>query len=372
MTEIKQGTNEWLAAKKQYIGGSEIYGLAHHYCKNELEAIGIDLYKEKPFTGAQELFLKVKFGFDLARKDTAAMKSLLAFGNAMEGYVFKRLQGELNTGYDNRQIKLEQKHDFVVNKDMHDYACCSPDGYIDLVDDRSLQVRGLPDYSITKEMGRGALELKTARHDALQGLLDENVGAPAKYMLQNQYQMMVLGKKWGVISILLPREKNIEIEGLEFPSDDPFVKGSMMQAMLHDEFEYLYNHYELITFAHPIYQQYQDIINKSLKLFKEDIDNNNVPTVHDDYAATARVREMMRQIRPEGFDVLELKETDELDQLINDRQEAQALIAKNTDAKKEIEAEIMKRTKAKYSKVIGTENKVSYSTKGSPIFTKIK
>ena len=189
MTEIKQGTNEWLAAKKQYIGGSEIYGLAHHYCKNELEAIGIDLYKEKPFTSAQELFLKVKFGFDLARKDTAAMKSLLAFGNAMEGYVFKRLQGELNTGHDNKQIKLEQKHDFVVNKDMHDYACCSPDGYIDLVDDRSLQVRGLPDYSITKEMGRGALELKTARHDALQGLLDENVGAPAKYMLQNQYQI---------------------------------------------------------------------------------------------------------------------------------------------------------------------------------------
>lgn len=372
MTVIKQGTDEWLTAKKQYIGGSEIYGLAHHYCKNELEAIGIDLYKEKPFTSAQELFLKVKFGFDLARKDTTAMKSLLAFGNAMEGYVFKRLQGELNTGHDNKQIKLEQKHDFVVNKEMHDYACCSPDGYIDLVDDRSLQVRGLPDYSITKEMGRGALELKTARHDALQGLLDENVGAPAKYMLQNQYQMMVLGKKWGVISILLPREKNIEIEGLEFPSDDPFVKGSMMQAMLHDEFEYLYSHYELITFAHPIYQQYQDIINKSLKLFKEDIDNNNVPIVHDDYAATARVRDMMKQIKPEGFDVLTLFKEDNLDQLINERQGLKLRINDYSYDMRRIEGKIMELTKAKYSKIIGTENKVSYSTKGSPIFTKIK
>lgn len=58
-------------------------------------------------------------------------------------------------------------------------------------------------------MGQGVLELKTMRHQELQGLLDENLGAPAKYMLQNQYQMMVLDKKWGVISILLPREEKL-------------------------------------------------------------------------------------------------------------------------------------------------------------------
>lgn len=142
MTNIKQGTTEWLEEKKKYIGASEIYGLAHYYCKNELEAIGINTSKEKPFASAAELFFKVKFGFNLAHNvNSTKTKTLFAFGSAMENYVFKRLQGELNAGHDGKQIKLEQKHDFVVNKEMHDYACCSPDGYIDLVEGRELKVK---------------------------------------------------------------------------------------------------------------------------------------------------------------------------------------------------------------------------------------
>lgn len=364
MTNIKQGTTEWLEEKKKYIGASEIYGLAHYYCKNELEAIGIDIFKEKPFVSAAELFLKVKFGFNLAHNvNSTKTKALFAFGSAMENYVFKRLQGELNAGHDDKQIKLEQKHDFVVNKEMHDYACCSPDGYIDLVEGRELKVKNLVDYSINKDMGQGVLELKTMRHQELQGLLDENLGAPAKYMLQNQYQMMVLGKKWGVISILLPKEAKIEIEGYDFPSDDAFVKGAMMQAMKYDEFEYLYKHYELVTFAHPIYQQYQDIINKSLKLFKEDIDEGKVPDTDYDFAATTRVRAMMQQHKA-GFDVLELEETDEVDQLLNSRHEAASLEKENKEAKEKYDTHIASLTKAKYSKVIGTKNKLSYGIDG--------
>ena len=369
---IKQGTPEWLEEKKKYIGASEIYGLAHHYCQSELMAIGVDIFKEKPFTTAAELFLKIKYDFNLERTDSEASRVTLAFGSAMEDYVFKRLRGELNANHDHNQIELSQKHDFITNPDFHKYAACSPDGYINLVGDRELPVKGLSNYQITKEFGEGVVELKTMRSKELQGLLDENVGAPAKYMLQNQYQMMVTGKKWGVISILLPREYQVNVNGGLFSSDGEFFKGIALSAMNHDEFEYLYSIYDLVTFAHPVYEQYQNIINKSLKLFCEDLKNNKVPIVYDNYAATARVRKMMKQIKPEGFDILELKETDELDQLINNRQEAKVLISKNSEAKDEIDTKIMQLTKKQYSKIIGTQYKVSYSVNGTMNFSKIK
>lgn len=131
------------------------------------------------------------------------------------------------------------------------------------------------------------------------------------------------------------KRRKIEIEGYDFPSDDAFVKGAMMQAMKYDEFEYLYKHYELVTFAHPIYQQYQDIINKSLKLFKEDINNNNMPTLpifiskeDDDYSVITRIRQMVRHTQPEGFDTLVLQKTEELDTSIKRRQKAAKLIKK--------------------------------------------
>ena len=369
---IKQGTPEWLEEKKKYIGASEIYGLAHHYCQSELMAIGIDIFKEKPFTTAAELFLKIKYDFNLERTDSEASRVTLAFGSAMEDYVFKRLRGELNANHDHNQIELSQKHDFIINPDFHKYAACSPDGYINLVGDRELPVKGLGNYNITKEMGEGVVELKTMRSQELQGLLDENVGAPAKYMLQNQYQMMVTGKKWGVISILLPREYQVNVNGGLFSSDGAFFKGIALSAMNHDEFEYLYSIYDLVTFAHPVYEQYQNIINKSLKLFCVDLKNDNEPIIYNNHEAVTRVRKMMEQIRPEGFDTLKLKETDELDQLINSYCEAHAKMKDEQSEKEEIGKKIIKLTKERYSKIIGTEYKVSYSVKGTMIFNEIK
>ena len=87
---IKQQTTEWQEARKNTIGASEIYSLVHHYCKDELSALDIDPLKEKPFLGAQELYLKLA-GAELLPIDPV----LSDFGNRMEPYILTRCQEEL-------------------------------------------------------------------------------------------------------------------------------------------------------------------------------------------------------------------------------------------------------------------------------------
>src|SRR5260221_13396943 len=128
MTSIKQNTPEWLAAKVSKIGASEIYSLIYHYCRPELEKLGVDLIKEKPFKSALELFLKIKHGIE--NNDIKEVYS--EFGHGMEPYICQRLKKELS------ECRVNTTDDFVLNEILHNLAACSPDGYIKLLKDKEL------------------------------------------------------------------------------------------------------------------------------------------------------------------------------------------------------------------------------------------
>ena len=134
---IKQNTSEWLEAKKDKIGASEIFTLVAHYCKDELKQANIDLSNEKAFKTPLELYLKIKFSV----QDDSISEVNSQFGLGMENYILYRLGQEEKF---KEQVFFEGSKDFVemdfstgekTEVKVISLACCSPDGYVNQDED---------------------------------------------------------------------------------------------------------------------------------------------------------------------------------------------------------------------------------------------
>lgn len=375
MSSILQGSEEWKQAKQSKISASEIYSLVHHYCAKELQALGFDLVKERPFRTVQEMFLKVKFDAKLSAIDPIHSE----FGNGMESYIAYRLGQKLP------QLKIERSKEFILNEELHPLAACSPDGYI---------VAGsnpLDDFDktckITNEWGEGALELKTANYFAN----FDHGGPKGQYLFQLQYQMMVMGLKWGMLAVLIPKQKEY---------DEPFFKGQVLQQVktidnnvyhigLENvaqwnnqkhllECKNLNEVYDLTNYIYPELPAFQAMILKALNAFQSDHDGYDqgnqscFPRNNEDLTGLQREKQLWGQLWPEKFGSLVVTPTSKLDQLLNDRYQAQVEMMFAEQNKLKLECEINDLVKkeglGKYTELKGTEHRLVFIKNGQQRF----
>lgn len=351
--KIIQGSEEWKAVRQSKIGASEVFTLVHHYCKKDLEALGLDLPKELPFRTIQELFLKIKFGAQLTEIDPVFAQ----FGNGMEPYVAYRLSQELP------QLEIERSKEFLLNEELHPLAACSPDGYVETIGEAILE-----DFDKKKEInslwGRGALELKTANFFAG---FSASQGAKLQYIFQNQFQQMVMGLKWGVIAVLMPKQSKF---------DELFFKGRMYELACSEEFEIVDEHYDLHHYVYPALPAFQAMIGKALALFQTDLDlydldQSRFPRNSEDSAGLQREKKMWGEIWPEHFGTLKVEAGSDLDDLIGKRVIAAGdeFVAKTS--KENYTNQLLQRT-GKYVEVIGSTHKMKFAKDGSVRFSKVK
>lgn len=368
--KISQGTPEWLEAKQSKISASEIYSLVHHYCKKELETVGFDLVKERPFRTVQELFLKVKFGAKLSKIDPVHSE----FGNGMEGYVASRLRQKLP------QLAIERSKEFVVNEELHPLAACSPDGYIELpFAEKDKEMPFLPDFDktckITADWGNGALELKTANYFA-----NFDVGGcRLQYLFQLQFQLMVMGLKWGLLAVLVPKQREY---------DDPFFKGGVLRELeiidaqggkVDYSFNSCYNLKDYI-YIYPELKGFQILIIKALNCFQEaldkyDTDQSFFPRNSEDLTGLQREKQLWGQLWPDHYGKKELAAEDELDKLFNERYQAQVEKMFAEQAFEVVNNQVLQLVKQRgddaFCEIIGTENRMSWIKNGQVRFYKL-
>lgn len=369
--KILQGSEEWKAARQSKIGASEIYTLVHHYCKRELEALGIQLPKELPFRTIQELFLKISFGAQLTEIDPIFTE----FGNGMEVYVAHRLAQELS------DVGIERSKEFLTNPEVHPLAACSPDGYVKLpgspfATDETVKIEDFDKTcKIDYHWGAGALEIKTANFFAA---FSADQGAKLQYIFQHQFQMMVMGLQWGIIAVLMPKEK-------EF--DELLFKGKILGWLESNVypvtgFEPIDQYYDLYHYIYPALPAFQALIMKALNAFQADLDSYSAgrqecfPRNSEDLNGLQREKKMWAQLWPEHYGTKVLSEEDELNGLFNERykcQEAKMFADQDFD---KITNEIYQKVKAlgfdKYCEITGTENRMSWIKNGQVRFYKLK
>lgn len=370
MTSIKQGTPEWLEAKQKTTGASEIFSLVYHYCAKELRDMGFDLNKERPFRTVQELFLKIKFGAKLSDIDPIHSE----FGNGMEPYIAFRLSEDLP------KLKVERSKEFVINEGLHPLAACSPDGYVRIEEYNQDSDDGYTRYDefelddfdktckINSSWGKGAMELKTSNYFAN---FDKG-GCRLAYIFQLQYQLAVMGLKWGCLAAIVPKEKQF---------DDPFFKGRILEKALicNDEIDQYYN---LNHYIYPILPVFQQMIMKALNCFQLDLDGYDqgklecFPRNCEDLNGLQREKQLWAQLWPEKFGTHELAGDDQLDQLLNERYKCQEALMFAEQDKLTTENKIQQLTKLggfdKYCEVKGSEHRMSYTKNGQVRFYKLK
>ena len=252
---IKQHSPEWLEAKKSRVGASEIAGLVHYYCKDELKALKIDF---EPYNTALQTWAKVKFGIELPFP-----KSISRWGLGMEEYIADRFNREQS------QILAKRTDDFVINNDL---MGCSPDGYVNIKNRLPEQpLCKIQDFDkqvvIDNTWGNGTLELKTTSFNQSSDFRD---GFKWHYIFQMQHQMMCCLTNWGVGVVLIPKDP-WEAEELE--------KGYILGKMEDKD----YNKSgidDLFFLEHFVYAKKPklvELINMALNKFKSDLDNNILP-----------------------------------------------------------------------------------------------
>ena len=360
---ILQHSPEWYEAKQSKISASEIFSLVHHYCNKELQTMGFDLVKERPFRTVQEMFLKVKFGAKLSEIDP--IHSL--FGNGLEPYISYRLGQELP------QLSIERSKEFVVNEELHPLAACSPDGYVELqpLNDGTAYLEDFDNTCrIDYTWGNGALELKTANYFA-----NFDVGGcRLQYLFQLQYQLAVMGLNWGILAVLMPKSKEY---------DDPFFKGQVLKEVemrVVDDYSFE-DCYQLKYYIYPVLPGFQALIMKALNCFQEaldkyDNDDSYFPRNSEDLIGLQREKQLWGQLWPEHFGKKELAGADELDKLLNERYQAQVekMFAEQNFEK--INNEILQRVKQsgddKYCEITGTEHRMSWIKNGQVRFYRLK
>jgi hypothetical protein len=351
MTNIEQGSQEWLQARQNKIGGSEIFSLVIHYCKKELEAMNFDLKEEKSFRSVQEMFMKLCLGAKMPLIDPMNSQ----FGNGMEEYVAHRLQEALP------EIDVQRSKSFLDGKDLHELAACSPDGYIYIKDNHKLH-----DFDNTCEIdsswGEGMLELKTANFFANFGA--EN-GSKLSYIFQTQYNMMIRKNKWGLLAVLVSKEKSC---------DDAFLKGQILEKARNNKYDEINEYYDFYYYIYPELPAFQAMIIKSLKLFHEDVerylagDQSAFPRNSEDLKALEREKIMWGQVWPEHFGERQLDEEDELNKLLEERNIAKEENMFAEQAFRKIENEILSLIKQrgydKFIKIHGFGHRVQFQSNG--------
>jgi len=376
MSSIVQGTPEWLEAKQKTIGASEVYALVHHYCKKDLQDLGIELPKELPFRTIQELFLKIKFDAKLSDIDPICSE----FGNGMESYIAYRLGQELP------QLKIERSKEFIINEKLHSLAACSPDGYIELEQfvvgefnyTWDVSPASLTDFDKTSKIdyswGRGAMELKTANYFAN---FNADQGAKLQYIFQHQFQMMVTGLKWGIVAVLMPKEK-------EF--DEPFFKGKILERVENlfkikcYSAETIDQFYDLHYYIYPALPVFQSMIMKALKAFQADLDaydtdQSRFPRNSEDLIGLQREKKMWTQLWPEHYGIKQLDDEDELNKLFNERyhlQEAKMFEEQDFEVLNNQILQIVKQKgDDKYCEIRGTNHRLVWIKNGQVRFYKL-
>jgi len=326
---IKQHTPEWYAEKLKKIGASEIFSLAAHYCKKELKQANIDLGNEKAFKTPLELYLKVKFGV----QDDSISEVNSQFGLGMESYILYRLSQEEKF---KNQIEFEGSKDFVVNEKVNKMASCSPDGWIWRIKDLEATIKttfpvfkdmGLRDFDDKINInelrngscGDGILELKTTPYGFN---FEADKGLKWAYLFQLHYQMLVCDKRWGILAAIAPKEKNY---------DTDFFKGKILGGLyavdsfgLVKEYKdnvhnYINDYYNLYHYIYPENKTIQNLCILALKRFEKALDDNILPKLSIDcMERLTRERALLSIIKPERYGLINAREDEELNGLIND------------------------------------------------------
>lgn len=296
---IKQQSQEWLQEKRKYIGGSEIFSIVLHYCKKELEQIGIK--NETSFKTAIEIYLEKKFDV----KPDPISQVCSEFGLGMEDFIINRINQE------NNNFVATGSKDFIINSDIHELAACSPDGFVEAKEDSV-------DYD-KKEVkaSKGLLESKTV-------YFFSESHSKWSYLFQCNYNCMLLDLPFFV----LPQ---LKVKDSEYDKD--FFKGKTLGKIesleiLKDNFKCLdkakqdlYNHldqyYDLEIYTHKANKTIQNICKLALKRFQEAMDNVILPNLSDNKDKLIREKKMLAKMYPEKYG--EIKADNELDYLLSER-----------------------------------------------------
>jgi len=364
---IKQHSPEWYEAKQSLIGGSQIYSLAHYYCKKELEQIGVDTIKEVPFKTALEIYLEHKFNI----KPEPIPQVNSEFGLGIESYIISRINQE------NQNLVSTGSKDFIVNKDLHPLACCSPDGKVGLSGSSLLDVEisagddtakysvvdcSVRDYddkvTINVNDGLGMLEVKTTQFTFN---YEAKAGAKWQYLFQINYNALICGNHWALLACLTPKEK-------EFDTD--FFKGKILGCLqtiagitAKPCLESIDKYYNLYTYIYKANKTIQNICELALKRFQEALDKDDMPLASIwNEEKLMREKKMLAQMFPEKFGKIQADK--ELNDLLNERG---ILNNESKKIKTEFEAvncEIIKRMKHNIE-AEGFHYKAKFDKKGS-------
>jgi len=299
---IKQQSQEWLTEKRKYIGGSEIFSIALHYCKKELAQIGIE--NETSFKTALETYLEKKFDV----KPDPINPVYSEFGLGMEDFIINRFNQE------NKNFVATGSKDCIINSDIDELAACSPDGFVEAKED-------FIDYD-KKEIkaSKGMLEVKTTPY---QFNFEAEAGTRWAYIFQLQYNMLVCGHDWGLLACLTPKEK-------EFDND--FFKGKILGKLemldkIDDELgdiseKYIIDsdidkYYNLYTYTYKANKTIQNICKLALKRFQEAMDKVILPNLSDNKDKLMREKKMLAKMYPNKYG--EIMADNELNELLNER-----------------------------------------------------
>lgn len=297
--KITQNTEAWLTEKRKYIGGSEIFSIALHYCKKELAQIGIE--NESSFKTALETYIEKKFDV----KPDPINPVFSEFGLGMEDYIINRFNNE------NKNFIATGSKDFIINSDIHKLAACSPDGFVEAKED-------FIDYdkkAVNK--GKGLLESKTI-------YFFSESHSKWSYLFQCNYNCMILDLPYFVLPQLKVKESEY---------DKDFFKGKTLGKIevlqiLKDNFkdydvakQDLFNHldqyYDLEIYIHKANKTIQNICKLALERFQEAMDKVILPSLSDNKEKVMREKKMLAKMYPKKYGSINANE--ELNGLLNER-----------------------------------------------------
>jgi hypothetical protein len=337
---IKQHTPEWFEAKKSRVGASEIAGLVHYYCKDELKKLKIEF---EPYNTALQTFVKIKFGIELPFP-----KTLARWGLQMENYISNRFNQE------SKDIKCVRSNDFIIKDDLRS---CSPDGFVNVrgkINDIDKQV------TIDESWQEGILELKTTSFNQAD---DFKSGFKWHYIFQMQYQMMICNVNWGVGAVLIPKE---------FWEDEQFERGVVLgklESCFYNQKE-IDDLFFLEKFVYAKKPKLIELINIALDKFRNDLDNNIIPNIYDGNKQTLinQEKQVLALLHPERFGEIEADE--EADGLLDEMKILQAEKKKVEIEEKVTRNKIIREMKDALA-LVGTQYKAKFDSRQALRFSKV-
>lgn len=314
---IIPNTPEWLEAKLPKVGSSDIFCLVNHYCQKELGQASINTEDEKSFSTPLEIYIRCKFGI---KQDTISEVNS-EFGLKMEDYIIYRLNQE------NENLVTQKSNDFIV-WDKNDKMCCTPDSYVKIKEGTKIE-----DYDkktiIDSSWGKGIRELKTADYGFN---FNSEEGTRWSYIFQLQEQLLVSGLKWGSLDVLAPKEKSYDTDffkgkvlgrleadnsykkdvlDCEHPFDEDYINDAVLNKI--DDY------YNLYHYIYPENKTIQNLCILALKRFQKALDDNILPDLSIDCLdRLTRERKLLAILKPEKYGLINAREDEELNGLIND------------------------------------------------------